>query len=89
MRIRHVLRSVGWLVFVQTVASGKRILEAVLSLTLLIVLSPLFFLLTTAVYLAGGRLERIPCLGRWCEPFYEYWFTAPTGFFGRCVLRRY
>lgn len=85
MRIRRLVQGIGWVFLVQLLASGKRIVETLLALLLLILLLPALIALTVAVYLMGGRLERLPRLGRWCEPFCEYRFSVPPHGPGRLI----
>jgi N-acetylglucosaminyldiphosphoundecaprenol N-acetyl-beta-D-mannosaminyltransferase len=76
----------GWIFFVQLVSSGKRMGEWTASLILLVLLVPVLAGLYGIVRLQGGRLERVPRLGRWCEPFYEYRFAVPPHGPGRFIM---
>ena len=85
MRMRRITQGIGWLLLVQSVSSGKRLIEWVLALLFLILFLPFLIGLTLLVYLTGGRMEQTPRLGRWCEPFNEYRFSLPHHRLGRLI----
>lgn len=86
MQFRRFIQGVSWVVFVQMVASGKRILEWIPSFIVIVLLFPFFILLYLIVQMIDGSMIRVKRLGRWREPFDEYMFSlAPNGI-GRLIL---
>ncbi len=84
-KTRRVFRGVTWLVFVRSVAALKRALDLVVSLLLLLLLSPLFLFL--ALTSSPGGLQGTEKLGRWCAPYKQLAFRSPEGKLGR-ILRK-
>lgn len=77
IRKRQFDRAFGggfWLLWVQLVAGAQRSLDVLLSLALILVLSPLFLLLCVAARARGGGVSRNPRLGRWGLVYQELSF---------------
>ena len=82
LRIKRIIRSFTWIFVVQFLSGSKRMLDFSVALLLLIGLSPLFL---AATFLAGGRFERTPRVGRWCAKFDRLSLHVRSGFGGSLV----
>lgn len=72
-RMRRYVRGFAWTVMVKVVAGSKRAADFLLSLVVLVLLSPL---LALGYVLSGLSVRTVPRLGRWCTIFHELSFDT-------------
>jgi N-acetylglucosaminyldiphosphoundecaprenol N-acetyl-beta-D-mannosaminyltransferase len=73
------MRGMAWSLVVRTSAVAKRSLDIGVASILLLLLSPCLLAIGLVLWRRGDGLQRTPRVGRWCEPFLELSFPAPTG----------
>lgn len=86
LRFRRFIQGASWVIFVQLISGGKRILEWFSAFIAILILLPVFALLFLLVRVTGGSLIRVKRLGRWGEPFHEFMFSVPREKTGRLIL---
>jgi N-acetylglucosaminyldiphosphoundecaprenol N-acetyl-beta-D-mannosaminyltransferase len=77
----HLRRSLGWIIAERTASSLRRIADILLSILLMIVLSPLLLIAAFVARLSGGGIVRQERLGRWATHFYAYQIEFPKDSF--------
>ena len=85
--LKRLVRLFNWILVVQLLSGAKRFLDIVGALALLFALSPVMALVSVVLALQAKVLHRTPRVGRWCETFQEYSFSAPETTVGRVVTR--
>jgi N-acetylglucosaminyldiphosphoundecaprenol N-acetyl-beta-D-mannosaminyltransferase len=74
-RVNHLLQSSGWLIWIQLLTGGRRVLDLLVSLLLFVALLPVVVVLFAAVKIRGGGVSRTTRMGRWGCSFEELSFS--------------